>query len=129
MTTTTIASGSKGVLLQTANETIINKGYVTNDPTSAKGDNYVYNALTIWEVAGTTLINSGTFSASYISSNINGDPSQQPSVGVLIFAAPGTVTNMAAGVIEATGGDGWGIAIYGGAGSQYCRNTGCTGCA
>ena len=72
-----------------------------------RGDNRRYSAKpTTTGGLATTLVNSGTFNASYVSG--------QHSYGVSIFGVTGTVTNMATGVIEATGGYGWGVSMFGG---------------
>jgi hypothetical protein len=125
MTTKNIPNGSKGVYYGpgTPAETIVNNFTVTTNPSGQQGSRNGDTAVDIYGVHGVTLVNSSTIDATY--SAINGDPGE----AVLFSAAFGTtvngyITNTAAGVIEDTGGYGFGIDILGGTVVNFGRISG-----
>jgi hypothetical protein len=124
MTTKTIPSGAKGVFYgaSTPAETIVNNSVVTNNPSSITTDSR-YAALTIYEAAGITLVNTGTFNSSYVSG------SGSESYGVLVFNVIASVTNAASGVMEVTSGLGDGLLIAGGTAVNYGHISGGPGSA
>ncbi|HEX4366213.1 MAG TPA: hypothetical protein VH023_05255, partial [Rhodopila sp.] len=127
MTTKNIPSGSKGVYYGpgTPAETLVNNFVITTNPSGFPGSRNGDSAVDIYGANGVTLVNAGTIDATYASLNDAG-------YGVLFSAAAGTnltahITNTAAGVIEDTGGYGFGVFILGGTLVNYGHISGGNG--
>jgi antigen 43 len=115
MTTKNIPAGSKGVYYGpgTPAETLVNKFTITTNPSGQVGSKNGDDAVNIYGVNGITLVNTGTINATY--SSVNGNAGY----GVQFDAKPGlpatiSITNTSTGVIEDTGGYGFGVDIQGG---------------
>jgi hypothetical protein len=113
MTTKTIPHNSSvGVYYgaSAANYTIVNNFTILN-PTSNAGSRYGDNAVDLYESNNLTLLNSGTIDSRYSAAG------GLPGAGVLFLGTPSqhvSITNTSVGVIEDTGGFGYGIHIQGG---------------
>src|ERR1700733_2733811 len=118
MTTKKIqANSSNGVYYgpSSANDTIVNH-YTILSPTTNPGSRYGDNAVDLYEANNLTLLNTGTINSRYAAANGSyGD-------GIVFIGEPGqhvSITNMATGVIEDTGGFGFGIFMAGGTVVNY----------
>jgi hypothetical protein len=118
MTTKIIpADSSNGVYYgpSYANDTIVNHHTILS-PTTNPGSRYGDNAVDLYEANNLTFLNTGTINSRYAATG--GDPG----AGILFTGKPGqhvSITNMAPGVIEDTGGFGFGIFMYGGTVVNY----------
>ena len=106
-------TGAEGGTVVNPGDTIVNKAVITTNPSNEPGSREGDIALFIYNVNGVTLVNTNVINATYSASN--GDAGY----GVKFFAAPSAtqivnITNAAAGVIEDTGGYGFGVGIQSG---------------
>ena len=106
------ANSSNGVYYgpSAANDTIVNH-YTILSPTTNPGSRYGDNAVDLYEANNLTLLNTGTINSRYAATGGN------YGAGIVFIGEPGqqvSVTNMAPGVIEDTGGFGFGISMVGG---------------
>jgi antigen 43 len=130
MTTKTIpANSSKGVYYGpgAANYTIVNNFTILNPNITADADSrYNVNGADIYEANNLTFRNNGTIDSRYASAN------DETGAGIFFEGTPGqhiSVTNAASGVIEDTGGIGYGVDIQGGTVVNYGRISGGPGTA
>jgi hypothetical protein len=95
----------------------------TIDPASRYGD----NGVDIYQANNLTFLNSGTIDSRYPASNMDHN-----GAGIVFYGTAGqhiSVTNAANGVIENTGGNGYGVNIQGGTVVNYGRISGGPGTA
>jgi hypothetical protein len=123
VTTHTIASGSKSVVYSPTYPppvnvlTLVNNSVITTDPALAVSDGgseHADDAITIYSLSGITLVNTSTIDSTYSGLSYG----YSPGFGVYFKSynatQVGNITNTSTGVMEETGGNGYGVYLSGG---------------